>query len=325
MKQATISWKRDLCRRLLAAGLMLAAGAFMAWQAAGGDAEAWRSGWDRAQWDRSLATGIEVLVAGGVSFCLAGTLAMFFPGPLRHAGFWLGKTMAFFPVTFLVWSFLGFWVGELEHPVWSLMPTDEEAMTLSAATPEAWARWIWTWMPAVALAAVPLAGQALSLHLEADPHRRRWGWLGFGFLALALLIPLEETLALEGVGSLVLQAFRQPDPAGRAAAVWSLMGTMVCLVAALPFPARWRLDTLSGRGDGLRRLAAAVLKAAAWTGVLLFSQKLLPELDSGQILPPPLPLLAAGWKPALCVLSLWVLGHIIQPRLKPSPAAPAHG
>lgn len=324
MKQAATHWKQDLCRRLLAAGLMLPAGAFMAWQAAGGDAEAWRSGWDRAPWDRSLASGLEVLVAGGVSFCLAGTLAMFFPGPLRHAGFWLGKTVAFFPVLCLVWGFLGFWVGVLEHPVWSLMPTGEEPMP-SAAPLEAWARWIWTWTPAVALASVPLAGQALSLHLEADPHRRRWGWLGFGFLALALLIPLEETLALEGVGSLMMQAFRQPDPAGRAAAVWSLMGTMVCLSAALPFPTRWRLDTLSGWGDGLRRLAGALLKAAAWTVVLLFSQKLLPELDSEQVLAPPLPVLVVAWKPTLCALSLWVLGHIIQPRLKPSPAAPAHG
>lgn len=310
----------DIRRRLAAALFVFGVGSVAVLVDVGWGWEGCVSAFRAARWDLSYASGFRILSALLLAYGLSVFIRSWLPDFLSGAAFGLGKALAFFPVTCLAWSFLGYWIGQLGHPVFSLMPVSEAAAPLTRQ--EGWAHLIWLHFPLVALLALPLTGQFLSLSLEKESRARDLGLAGIGLLALAASLPLEDILGLEGSGSALVRAFRLPDAAERARTIWMLTATGMYLAVCMTFPTRFWPQNIVGRVDGLRFIVGSLCKLGAWVICLLFSGRLMPSLEAGELFDQPSACLLLGLKPMLCALSVWGLGHIIQPKAQTPPSHP---
>lgn len=327
-----MNWKTDALCRIATALVVLVVGGVVALACTNGDWALWQAAWNAARWEHSFVTGVEILAAVVTAFGLAAMIRPLLRGPLPQIGFWLGKVLVFFPVTCLAWGFLGWWIGQLGHPVWTLMPAADTAVTTTGA--EAWARWLWTWVPAVALLIVPLTGQCLSLSLEKSPQGRDLGLSMLGFLALGLMIPIEDILGVEGAGSTLARVLRQPPNAlADATAVWMLTGTALYLAVCFHMPARLWPDKPASPVAWVRSILSGGLKISAWLYLGHFlliclsggyrdtvgSAELIAAFDQ------PSGILGLGAAIMVHVLPFWALGHMIRPRSKTLPAPSTHG
>lgn len=267
------------------------------------------------------------------------------PRWLRWPASLLAKVVALFPLPALLWAAVGLWVGSWGRPVASLMPAAESASGLDAVTRAAWE--IWWWAPPVFLLALPLAADlGVRLTSKSRPPQKWPAILGTGWLGLALQPLVEEALNLPGALAGVVASVRSPAASSVLVALFPLLLLMLgwwLVVMAWPrkpvpvLPTHddrilegaiaigfspeeaWRLHIQAHHrrrqlGSGLS-LAASVL--AVWTaygcpgyaaGTRGFEAAFQMALNH-----PAAPLLAA-WPYALCALSLWLLGRIIQPR-----------
>jgi len=324
-----MNWKTDALCRIATALVVLVVGGIVALACANGDWGLWQAAWKTARWHRSFVTGAEILVALVTAFGLASLLRPLFRGPLHLIGFWLGKALVFFPVTFLAWGFLGWWIGQHGYPVWTLMPAADSTGAVTGTAD--WAVWLWTWVPAVALLIVPLTGQCLSLSLEKAPRARDAGLSMLGLLALGLIVPIEDILGIEGAGSTLARTLRQPpDALADASAVWTLTGTAMYLAVCFHMPARIWPDRPAGPAEWVRSILAGGLKLSAW---LFLGQGLLHGLggeDRGSAglaaaFDQPSAIWGLGAAVLLRVLPLSALGHIIRPRPKTPSSPSSHG
>ncbi|MEQ1748785.1 MAG: hypothetical protein ABL974_05150 [Prosthecobacter sp.] len=155
-----------LCVLLIGSGLAL-------W-IVNGDLNVWLGSWRHTFHVTSLLsmrTTLSLLVIGMLfSWSSARLLATLLKacGPiLMKTGFGLGKATVFFPVSALAWAFIGLWIGQLGHPIWTLMPEADVSAHLPML--ELAARFVWTWVPALGLLSLSLTGQWLSLMLRETP------------------------------------------------------------------------------------------------------------------------------------------------------------
>lgn len=323
-----MNWKTDALCRIATALVVLVVGGAVALACANGDWGLWRAAWKTTRWDHSFVTGAEILVALVTAFGLASLLRPLFRGPLHLIGFWLGKALAFFPVTFLAWGFLGWWIGQHGYPVWTLMPATDSSGV------EDWAARLWTWVPAVALLIVPLTGQCLSLSLEKSPRARDAGLSMLGLLALGLIVPIEDILGIEGAGSTLARTLRQPPNAlADASAVWTLTGTAMYLAVCFHMPARIWPDRPAGTAEWVRSILSACLKLSAWlylghSLLLCLSGEYRDTVGSAELFAAfnqPSGILGLGAAIMVHSLPLWALGHIIRPRPKTLSSPSSHG
>ncbi|HEY1081003.1 MAG TPA: hypothetical protein VGE29_02015 [Prosthecobacter sp.] len=269
-----------------------------------------------------------------------------FPRWLRGTSVLVAKAIALFPLSALLWSAVGLWVGRWGLPVASLMPAAEGAAGLDTVSRAAWE--IWWWAPPVFLLALPLAAD-LGARLTGPRRANPWpvllvpGWLG-----LALLPVVEEALHLPGALAGVVTSLRSPAAPSVLVAVFPLLLLMLgwwVLVMAWPCKPPPHLPTaddrifegaiaigfspeeawrLHLRTPNLRRRLANGLSLAAsllavWTAYGCPGDTSgahphrLETAFQAALHHPEAPLLAA-WPYALCALSLWLLGRIIQPR-----------
>lgn len=323
-----MNWKTDALCRIAAVLAVLMVGGLVALACAEGDWSVWKAGWQAARWERSFVTAMEVLAAMVMAFGLATMIRPLFRGPTYLLGFWLGKAIAFFPITCLAWAFLGWWIGQRGYPIWTLMPAADAAESMTPA------RWLWTWVPAVALLVVPLTAQCLSLSLEKSPRARDLGFSMFGLLALMLVIPVEDILGIEGAGSSLARVLRQPENAlTDASAVWMLTGTVMFLAVCLHLPLHPWPKPSSGSRKWVRFILSACLKLSAWLCLARFvlrgpSGEYRDTVGSSEFFAAfaqPSASLSYATTPLLCALSLWALGHIIRPRPKTFSYPSTHG
>lgn len=135
-----------------------------------------------------------------------------------------------------------------------------------------------------------------------------------GLLALILLFSIEDVLGLPGCMAKLVQALRVNDIQGAANPVLMLscvaaLGTLCSGSPVFMSPPTWR------------HALAWLLKGSAWcvvVGSLVavtmgISVPLLPFVDSDAVFANPMAALWAGIPSMLCVLSLWLLGHMISP------------
>ena len=314
-----MNWQSDLFRRLCAMLLVLLVGAVVALCCVGGDVHLWMQSFGLAPWALALATTARLLLALALAVTMAAFIRLLLPHALGGVAFWLGKALAFYPVTLAAWSFLGWWIGQLGHPIWTLMPASESEASLSLI--EAWARWSWTWIPVVGIMAVPLTGQCLSLCLERDARSRDVGIDLLGLLALLLAICVEDIFAIRGVGTYLTAALRRSDAMSLASAVWLLTSIGLALAAILSMSEHW-MPELTGAGRWSRLLIGTLFKISAWClpSYIMFrgisggtrsgagSVEWLTAFDD------PAAILKLGLPWMLGALALWALGHRVQPR-----------
>jgi len=189
---------------------------------------------------------------------------------------------------------------------------------------ESWLRWLWIWVPLIAMLIVPLTGQSLSLSLEKDHWARDFGLFSLGFLALTLLIPLEDIFGIEGSGSTIARAFRQPDAVIRASSIWMLTATGMYLAVVIVIPTRFWPQGLSSTPASIRFLMGLGLKFSAWVILGRFVLQCLfgdyrhtvGSVEMFEAFEHPSSILGLGAANMLCALPFWVLGHFIQPRKK---------
>lgn len=169
MKPGSIS----LSRFWAALSVLLIGSAAALWMVRG-NMNVWSGAWQQVFGAASLfpmrATMGLLLVGMLFSWSSARLLATLLKacGPvMMNLGFWLGKAAVFFPMSALAWSFLGLWIGQLGHPIWTLMPVARSAENLP--TLDLVAHFVWTWAPALGLLSVPLTGQCLSRLLRLPP------------------------------------------------------------------------------------------------------------------------------------------------------------
>lgn len=321
-----MTWKSEALLRISAALLVQVVGGLVALACAGGDFKVWQAAWKTACWQCSFVTGMEILAAMFMAHGLAMLLTPQCRGPFRIPCFLLGKAMSLFPVNCLAWAFLGWWIGQLGHPVWTLMPSGDTAHATAGA--DSVAIVLWTWVPAVALLVVPLTGQCLSLSLERSAQGRDAGLSMLGLLGLMLVIPVEDVLGIEGAGSSLARVLRQPWSAmSDASAAWMATGTLMHLAVCLHLPARNREKSETASFWSVRSVLSACLKFSAWLCLARFllrgifgeyrdtagSSELFAAFDQ------PSAILGYGIPALLCALSFWMLGHIIRPRPQSSP------
>ncbi len=158
-----MNWQSAFFRRVVLMTLVVLVGGIAVLCCVGGDLHLWMQSLGVAPWALAFATALRLFAAMALAVTFATCLKLLHPPALREVTFWLGKALAFFPVNLLAWSFLGLWIGQLGHPIWTLMPVTEPESSLSIF--EAWARWTWSWIPVVGLISVPLTGQCMSLSL----------------------------------------------------------------------------------------------------------------------------------------------------------------
>ncbi len=169
MKHGHIS----LSRFWAALSVLLIGSAAALWMVRG-DLNGWSGAWEHVFDSASLfpmrATLGLLLVGILFSWSSARLLATLLKacGPvMMNLGFWLGKAAVFFPMSALAWSFLGLWIGQLGHPIWTLMPVSRTTDSLPSL--DLTAHFVWTWVPALGLLCVPLTGQCLSRLLRMSP------------------------------------------------------------------------------------------------------------------------------------------------------------
>ncbi len=313
-----MTWKSEALFRIAAALLVLVAGGCVALACAGGDFTVWQAAWKTARWQRSFVTGMEILAALIMAHGLTTMLRPLFRGPMSLLGFWLGKAAAFFPVACFAWAFVSWWLGQRGYVYWALMPAADGAET--SLTAQNWPLWLWTWVPVVTILLMPLTGQCLSLSLERPSRGRDLGFAMLGPLALMLVVSIEDILGIKGAGQSLAQVLRQPEnPQADAMAIWELTGTALYVSVSLHLPAQPWSGAWQIPAQWLRTLLSSFLKLSAWVLALFGATYLMPKLSLLMMADDTLPFLIAGWKPTLCALSLWALGHIIRPRLKSSP------
>ncbi|MES2596547.1 MAG: hypothetical protein V4662_14475 [Verrucomicrobiota bacterium] len=310
-----MTWKSDVLFRITTAPLVLVAGSIVALACAGGDFTVWQAAWKTARWQRSFVTGMEILAALVMAHGLTTLLRPLSRGKLPIPYFLLGKVAAFFPVACFAWAFVSWWLGQRGYVYWALMPAAEGAET--PLTAQNWPLWLWTWVPVVMILLVPLTGQCLSLSLERPSRGRDLGFAMLGPLALILVVSVEDILGVKGAGQALSQVLRQAEnPQADAMAIWELTGAALYVAVSLHLPSQpwsraWQIPA-----QWLRTLLGSLLKLGAWVLALLGAPHLMPKLSLLMMADDTLPFLTAGWKPVLCALSLWALGHIIRPRSK---------
>ncbi|GEP45996.1 hypothetical protein [Brevifollis gellanilyticus] len=313
-----MTWKSEALFRTATTLLVLVAGGCVALACTGGDFTLWQAAWETARWQRSFVTGMEILVALVMAHGLTLMLQPLLRGPLMTPCFWLGKATAFYPAACMAWAFVSWWLGQRGYAYWALMPAAHgDGTSLNA---ENWPLWLWTWVPVVMILLVPLTGQCLSLSLERPSRGRDLGFAMLGPLALMLVVSIEDILGVKGAGQSLAQVLRQPEnPQADAMAMWELTGTALYLAVSLHLPAKPWSGTWKIPAQWLRTFFSSLLKLSAWVLALFGATHLMPRLSLLMISDDTLPFLIAGWKPTLCALSLWALGHIIRPRSQSSP------
>lgn len=254
------------------------------------------------------------------------------------------KWVALFPLTALVWSAIGGWVGQLGLPISSLMPS---AVLESGAL--GWvskiAHFIWWWAPALFLLSVPLTAQLLvSSLIGRQPWHSQVRWAGF--YGVTLLPVVEEAFRLPGAVASWIPALHLPSPSsfflallplGILALLWWILSEIgprnpvpfvmtaeqkvrdAAIIIGLPEGEVWRRHLMRGN---LLRLFAQVTSFFAvmitlWVaygcpGHAVWRQQFETALRSA-LTEPQSPLLAA-LPYSLCALSLWAVGRIFLPR-----------
>lgn len=313
-----MNWHSAYFRRIVVMMLVLLMGGIVSLCCVGGDVHLWMQSLGLAPWALALATAVRLFAAMALVVAFVTCLKLIHPPARGDVTFWLGKAVAFFPVNILAWSFLGGWIGQLGHPIWSLMPMTEPESSLSSF--EAWARWSWTWIPVVGLISVPLTGQYLSLSFEKEARARDAGINLFGLFALVLTLCVEDIFAIRGAATHLTVALHLSDPLNLAAAVWML--TLISLLlAALSVSKTWIPEHMDSR-LWVKLLLSATLKISAWC---LSGYVLLPSLwekPQSRVGTPgllsafddPAALLYSGIPWMLAALILWALGHIVRHR-----------
>lgn len=286
---------------------------------AGGDVQMWKLSFGIAPWHLALATAARLLLAMMIAIMLVAFIRGFIPQMLTGAAFWLGKALAFYPVTLLAGSFLGAWVGQLGYPIWTLMPVLEPEASLSFG--ETWARWSWTWIPVVGLAAVPLTGQCLSICLENDARSRDVGIDLLGLLAVVIMVCVEDVFSISGVGVYLATAIRQSEALNLASAVWQLTAISLMLAAILSMSESWLPENTS-RGGWLKIILGSFFKISAWClpgfsmlrGLLGDAQSGAGGMDLTRAFDDPSAILLLGLPWMMGGLVLWALGRFLQSR-----------
>ena len=298
-------------------------------------------------------TSVPYLISLGLlagALLLGATTAQALVMGVRGQGRWarwpvmlVAKTALLFPLSALLWSAIGCWVGHLGLPVSSLMPAPVTAETLDLLTRIAHV--VWWWAPPVFLLSLPVACQLVVSSLMTNrpwfAQVRRAGLLG-----LALLPVVEDAFHLPGILAGLIPALHHPGATSfllEFAPLLMLGGVWWCLASAWPHapvphiptdedkiregalviglsPQEvWKRHLMHGRvRRGLARLcSAAALAFSLWIaygcpGSAAWSTRLRTAFD--RALYEPIAPLSAVALPALCALSLWLLGRIILPR-----------
>lgn len=314
-----MNWQSDLFRRFSAMLFVLVVGGIVALCCVGGDAQMWKRSFGVAPWHLALATAARLLLAMILAVMLVAIVRGLIPQILTGAAFWLGKALAFYPVTLLALSFIGAWVVQNGYPIWTLMPVMEPEASLPMS--EAWARWSWTWIPVVGLIAVPLTGQCLSLCLESDARSRDVGIDLLGFLALLITVCVEEIFAIRGAGTYLATALRQSDVLSLASSVWLLTAISLLLAAILSMSESWLPENM-GAVRRAKMLIGSSFKVGAWClpgfvmirGFLADARSGAGTMSLPSAFDDPLAILQLGLPWMLGALLLWALGRFVQPR-----------
>lgn len=314
-----MNWQSDLFRRFCAMLFVLVVGGSVALCCVGGDVQMWKLSLGVAPWHLALATAARLLLAMMVAVTMVAFVRGLIPQSLTGVAYWLGKALAFYPVTLLAWSFISTWVLQHGYPIWSLMPVLEPEASLSMS--EAWARWSWTWIPVVGLAAVPLTGQCLSLCLENDARSRDVGIDLLGLLALLIMNCVEDVFSLSGTGVYLASAIRRADALSLASAAWLLTATSLVLAAILSMSESWLPEKMGGV-QRVKMLVGSLLKVSAWClpgfvmlrAFLADVSSIAEATTSLRVFDDPLAILRLGLPWMLGALLLWALGRFIQSR-----------
>jgi hypothetical protein len=314
-----MNWHSDLFRRLTAMLLVMGVGGVVALVCVRGDYALWVQSLGAASWALSFATAVRVLLAMVLAVSFVASTRVLLPESLDGLAFWLGKALAFFPVTCLAWSFLAWWIGQLGYPIWTLIPVTEPEASLTQM--EVWARWSWSWIHGVGIIVLPLTGQGLSLSLESDARSRDVGIDLFGLFALILAICVEDIFAIKGVGTHLAMALRQSDAQNLASAIWMLTAVGVSLAGILSMSERW-MPEFADAGRWVKMIGGTLLKMGAWglSGYILLQAMSMDPRSGGvsaewlTAFDDPLSILRVGFSWMLGALSLWALGRFIQSR-----------
>lgn len=292
----------------------------------------------------SLGLLLGALLLSATSALAIGTFIRGLKGSGKAGALLVLKWIALFPLTALVWSAIGGWVGQLGLPISSLMPS---AVVESGGLDwmSRMAHLIWWWAPALFLLSVPLTAQLLvSSLIGQQPWHSQVRWAGF--YGVTLLPVVEEAFRLPGAVASLIPALHLPSPSSFfvvclplviLAVLWWILSEIgprnpvsfvmtaeqkvrdSAIIIGLPEGEIWRRHLM--RGSLLRRfaqvtsfLAVAVTLWVAYgcPGHTVWSQQLDAALRSA-LTDPQSPLLAA-LPYSLCALSLWALGRIFLPR-----------
>ena len=314
-----MNWQSAFFRRVVLMTLVVLVGGIAALCCVGGDLHLWKQSLGVAPWALAFATALRLFAAMTLAVSLVACLQLLHRPALSEVTFWLGKALAFFPVNLLAWSFLGLWIGQLGHPIWTLMPVIEPESSLSIF--ESWARWTWSWIPVVGLISVPLTGQCASLSFEKDSRARDVGIDLLGLFALALTLCVEDIFAIRGAATYLTAALRSSDPLNLAATVWVLTLIGLLLAAALSVSQTWVPERMDSK-RWVMLLLSLIFKISAWC---LSGYALIPSLWaqplSGIGMPglisafdDPAAVLHSGLPWMSAALFLWALGHFMRPR-----------
>lgn len=289
------------------------------------------------------------LVLGALA--LGSSTALAIAAVMRSLGGWtrwpvsvLAKAVGLFPLSALVWSAVGLWVGHWGLSISSLMPAHAALDATDFASKIA--HLIWWWMPPLFLLSVPVAAQLLSATCVGE-HRPWYRQVRLaGCWAVFLLPVVEEAFHLPGAVAGLIPALHSPSSGSVLLLVMPVAALVViwgCIASAWPrqpVPHRptatdkvregavaiglppaevWKRHLLR---DQLRRSIATLASLAA-CGLSLWAaygcpghaaehERLQAALHAA-LNTPAAPLLAA-WPYAFCALLLWLLGRIILPR-----------
>ncbi|TDU81681.1 hypothetical protein EI77_00991 [Prosthecobacter fusiformis] len=255
------------------------------------------------------------------------------------------QAVALFSLSALAWSAIGYWVGDLGRPISSLMPAQTDLAKVGFATQLA--QMLWWWIPPIFLLALPLTALLLAARLVGHRPGHVQVLLA-GLPGIVWLAVVEDAFHMPGVLARIIPALHSPQtpsilmllwPALLLAFVW---WTVVFIWPRSPLPYQpsalekiregalaiglspdevWKRHLLQPQ---LRQFLADLCSIAAigmslWIslgcpGNVTLSAQMHQALSAA--LDDPQAPLRATLPYMLCALSLWLLGRIIQPRLR---------